>query len=98
MTKKQVKIPLKREGAMTRVATSMGYEHVTDIPRRLIRTYCNKLVAKYGERKALGMVRAQLIMRKNQKASKAQTWFIQADSYIRTKYAGDGWTPPKRRK
>lgn len=52
---------------MTKVAKEMGYEYVTDIPDSKINEFVDKLVKRYGEKKARGMIWAQVMFRKREK-------------------------------
>jgi len=61
----QILPPVERPGAMTIIAQEMGYGRPTDIPYGEIPEYAQLLVSAYGKKSALGMIRRQLVYRKN---------------------------------
>lgn len=54
---------IKHPGEMTAIARSMGYEHVTEVPDRLLGRLAELLHYSYGEKSARGMIQAQINFR-----------------------------------
>jgi site-specific DNA-adenine methylase len=63
-------IPRLKKGAMTNVAIKLGYikeeQAVGDIPNSKMDNFARDLVKKVGQGRAMGMVNAQVVLRKNQ--------------------------------
>ena len=79
------------EGKMNRVAQSMGYDRVSDIPKSKRDEYADRLVKKYGAKRAFGMAHAQVIFRKRTNDGHKQV-FLDIRNHIGKQLA------PKRRK
>ena len=83
----KVRIPIEDVGAMNWVAMSkFGRVRVTDIPDKDIPKYVDELVKIFGEKQARGMIRAQLVFRKNRRRDRTKRKFELMDEYIRKKY------------
>lgn len=83
-------IPPLRKGAMNAVAKEMGYEKATEVPDSKLDEFVERLVERYGERRALGMINAQRIFRKRM-ADHGKSKFQKMYEIWQKKYAGGGW-------
>jgi len=79
---------IREPGMMTSVAHSMGYTLVTSVPENEIPEFVERLVNKYGQKRASGMLRWQINIRKNQD-SHAKRWFETAWSHLAELIAHD---------
>lgn len=59
--------PEKRKGTLNALAQEMGYERVSDVPQEKMDVLAEKMVKKFGKKRAMGMSRVQVIFRKRQK-------------------------------
>jgi len=57
-------IKIEKQGALTKIANEMGYDKVSDIPDSELQAFSKKAIDKFGERSAMGMIRAQVVFRK----------------------------------
>lgn len=64
-------IPQLKKGAMTNLAVRLGYinkdQTISDIPKSKMDNFARDLVSVVGPRRAMGMVNAQVVFRKNQR-------------------------------
>jgi len=55
----------------------MGYEHLEDLPKHKEKEFAERLVKKYGEKRARGMLIIQIIFRKNAPPNSKEHRFAQ---------------------
>jgi hypothetical protein len=81
---------------MTAVANDMGYTLVTEVPFSEIPEFVDRLVARYGQHSAQGMIIWQYNIRENTPGY-ARDWFKYALQALSEQYAGGGWEGSPRR-
>jgi predicted nucleic acid-binding OB-fold protein len=84
-------IPELEEDKMNKVAREMGYEKATAVPYTELDKFVEKLVDKYGEREAFGMIHAQVVLRKRAEDGAKKKFEAMREEW-RKKYAGGGWS------
>ena len=73
---------------MTAIANEMGYAMVTEIPEEEIHEFVERLVNKYGQKSAQGMIMWQYNIRKGRE-SHARDWFRAAMNALSEMIAHD---------
>jgi hypothetical protein len=87
-------IPALKADRMNRIAKKMGYYSATTVPDAKISVFARNLIKTYGERRAFGMVHAQVIYRKRiQRAKKEKFLKIRDAVAVQMKYGEKtpGW-------
>ena len=79
---------------MNSMAENFGHKNATQVPSSVIDPYVQRLVEKYGERSARGMIQAQINFRKNSKSQKvleAKKKFEAMIDSLDKHFKGGGW-------